>query len=728
MKTIASKTYSIFAGAAVLLSVSSGAFAVPGADMDAHVQTLEAAAGGAVDVSRSNINGKLNFLSTDQKHPILLNVLPGANAEERAQAFMSDYGKAFGLGVASQLRATKVSGKDETGMEHVRLQQLHKGVPVTVGEITVHLRGNSVVSVLAKTLPDLDSLDVTPQISAEDAKRTVHDLLNKLGIDGAHLSQPRLEIFNKGMLDDKQQASHLAWFITAKKIDVRRFIWVDAQRGAVLLHFSQLPDARNRKIYDTNNSNVLPGTLVRSEGGAATGDADADKAYDYSGDTYNYFKNVHARDSYDGAGAPLISTTHYCPESSSCPYQNAFWNGTQMVYGEGFSAADDVDAHELTHAVTEYSANLFYYMQSGALNESFSDIFGETVDLTNKKGTDTAAVRWKMGEDVPGIGVIRDMKNPGAYGDPAKVKDTNFKCNPSTGIFDDQGGVHSNSGVPNHAYALMVDGGTYNGQTITGIGLTKAGKIQYRALTKYLTSGSNFLDNFNALKQSCTDLIGTAGITAADCSQVTKAITAVQMNAPVCSKPLAPALCPAGTTVKNLFLDGLEGGSTKFVFSDTTVWSRLNLYAKTGKWHIDAWPLGSAGDTNTKMASNIVLPAGAKMQFDHSFEFERNSFDATLGYDGGIVEYSTNNGATWIDAAALMTKGLKYNGTISSSYGNPLGGKSAFVGESSGYSATQLDLSSLAGKSVRFRFRIGSDSEVRSFGWDIDNLRVYQCQ
>ena len=89
--------------------------------------------------------------------------------------------------------------------------------------------------------------------------------------------------------------------------------------------------------------------------------------------------------------------------SAECPYQNAFWNGTQMVYGEDFSLADDVDAHELTHAVTEKSASLAYYMQSGALNESFSDIFGETVDLTNGAGTDTAAVRWQLGEDLPGM-------------------------------------------------------------------------------------------------------------------------------------------------------------------------------------------------------------------------------------------------------------------------------------------------------------------------------------
>jgi Zn-dependent metalloprotease len=111
------------------------------------------------------------------------------------------------------------------------------------------------------------------------------------------------------------------------------------------------------------------------------------------------------------------------------------------------------------------------------------------------------------------------------------VSDSQYQCFPLI----DQGGVHTNSGVPNHAYALMVDGGTYNGFTTTGIGLTKAGKIQYRALTRYLVSGSKFLDNYLALQQSCTDLIGTADLSAADCEEVQKALDAVEMSRTPCT-------------------------------------------------------------------------------------------------------------------------------------------------------------------------------------------------
>src|SRR5262249_34043763 len=135
-----------------------------------------------------------------------------------------------------------------------------------------------------------------------------------------------------------------------------------------------------------------------------------------------------------------------------------------------------------------------------------------------------------------------------------------YKCttDQTTG---DHGGVHSNSGVPNHAYALMVDGGSYNGFVITGIGLIKAGKIQYRTLTTYLVSGSDFLDHYNAVKQSCIDLIGVVGITLADCTEVGKALDAVQMANPAPCQPPQPVsvpYCQAGQRPSDIFFDTLE--------------------------------------------------------------------------------------------------------------------------------------------------------------------------
>jgi Zn-dependent metalloprotease len=187
----------------------------------------------------------------------------------------------------------------------------------------------------------------------------------------------------------------------------------------VLLRFSQRPEALDRAVHTAGGTNAQPGLLLRSEGDPATGNLDADKAYDYMGSAYDYYFDRHGRDSFDGSGGLLTATVDFCPDAADCPYANAFWDGVQLVFGAGMSRADDVVAHELTHGVVERTANLFYYMQSGALNEGFADIFGESVDLENGMGNDSGGVRWVFGEDLP-IGPVRNMMNPNAFGTPAR--------------------------------------------------------------------------------------------------------------------------------------------------------------------------------------------------------------------------------------------------------------------------------------------------------------------
>ncbi|MBK8817298.1 MAG: M4 family metallopeptidase [Methylococcaceae bacterium] len=619
----------------------------------------------------------------------------------------------------------------------MRFQQVHQGIPVRGGEIIVHLRGASATAVTAKTLPDIDKVDTVPVVTPVQALDVAKEVLAKeLHVTDATLSKPRLEIFNEGLLSNRQTPTFLAWFIEATKPDVREYIWIDAKRGAVLLHFSMITDAKSRKIYDTNSTNVLPGTLVRNEGGAATADSDVNGAYVYSGDTYDYYFNQHGRDSYDGLGSTIISTVDFCDPARPCPYQNAFWNGAQMVYGVGFSQADDVVAHELTHAVTERSARLIYFMQSGALNESFSDIFGETVDLSNTGGTDTAAVRWLAGENLPG-GAIRSMKDPTLFGHPGKVSDPQYHCNDTFGEANDNGGVHSNSGVPNHAYALMVDGGTYNGQTVIGIGLTKAGKIQYRALTSYLVSTSDFQADYTALQQACSDLIGTAGITVGDCSQVKKALDAVEMNITTCSPPDIPAFCPAGQGPTDVFADDLENNASgkwlnSFLSNGINHWSGCdgvpNIYCPgftaSGRYSFWGSDSGRAGDSKVLMSSPVALPAGSRLQFNHFYSFGN---DGTTFFDGGVIEYSLNGlRGNWIDAGSLINAGAVYGGIINGA-GNPLKSRNAFVGDSLGYTASQLDLSSLSGNNVLFRFRMGTGLVGSDTGWFVDDVRIYTC-
>ncbi len=529
----------------VAVAVMAGGLVGVGQDQPLDPATSIVSADNPADglsVRRRDKRGLARFAAAaPQRRGIRLPVRPNAGGSELALDFVDRYGAQFGIQQRAQLRLRRRTA-DALG-EHVRFEQVHRGVPVTGGQFIVHLSGTDVTAANGAILDDLPD-DVVPTVSPADAileARLTVEEYDPAQAAQARYAAPRLEIWAPEAFGDQLRTPRLAWFVEATADTLRRFIWIDAENGDRLLTFNQMAEAKARSVYTGNAGSLLPGSLLRSEGAPATGDVDADRAYDYSGFAYDYFKNTHNRDSYDGLGAPLVSTVHHCePFPEPCPWNNAYWNGVQMVYGDGYASADDVVAHELTHAVTETSAGLFYYMQSGALNESFSDIFGETVDLTDGAGTDTAGVRWRMGEDLP-IGAIRNMMTPTLFNDPGKMSDAQYVCNPLAE--QGNGGVHTNSGVANHAYALAVDGGVYNGKTIAGIGLTKAGTIWYRALTVYLTPASTFQDAYTAISQSATDLIGTAGITASNRDQVVAALQAVEMHVAqpsACLRLLAP--------------------------------------------------------------------------------------------------------------------------------------------------------------------------------------------
>src|SRR5262245_12342181 len=341
---------------------------------------------------------RVRFASVDRgRRGVRLSTPAGAAADARALAFIDQHGAHFGIRNRDQLRLQRRTAPDAVGTEHVRFQQTHQGVPVTGGQFVVHLRGPEVTAANGRILEDLPE-HVIPTIVAAEALRVASIVMERYApaqAGAAEYVDPRLEVFVPSVFGDDLRPSRLAWFVEATAPGVRQFVWIDAQNGEVLLTFNQAAHAKNRQVYNANSTNVLPGTLARSEGQGEAGVTNVDNAYDYSGHTYDYFKNTHNRDSFDNAGATLVATVDYCPDGSSCPYANAFWNGTQIVFGDGL-VTDDVVAHEWTHAVTENSANLYYYSQSGALNESFSDVFGETIDLLNGSGTDTSTVRWRI--------------------------------------------------------------------------------------------------------------------------------------------------------------------------------------------------------------------------------------------------------------------------------------------------------------------------------------------
>ncbi|HEX6469946.1 MAG TPA: M4 family metallopeptidase [Streptosporangiaceae bacterium] len=271
------------------------------------------------------------------------------------------------------------------------------------------------------------------------------------------------------------------------------------------------PPVPNRTIKDAKHREQLPGDTVRTEGGRATGDAAADTAYDWLGVTFEFYEKAYGRDSIDGGGLPMVSTVHYGER-----YDNAFWNGEQMVYGDGdgtlftaFTGPLDVTGHELTHGVTQFTAGLAYFGQSGALNESMSDVFGSLIKQYHLGQTADQA-DWLIGQGLLAASVhgvaLRSMKAPGtAYDDPQMGKD------PQPGHMDhyvrtgrDNGGVHINSGIPNRAFYLAA-------AEIGGHAWERAGKVWYEALTGgELASDADF-ERFAAVTAATASKLFGAG-------------------------------------------------------------------------------------------------------------------------------------------------------------------------------------------------------------------------
>ena len=286
---------------------------------------------------------------------------------------------------------------------------------------------------------------------------------------------------------EKGTAKQRSWALQTMAMDnTFRAIRAGAQPRAPLpktrARALALEGQKQRTIYDARNSQTLPGIVVRTEGSQPGSDVAVNEAYDGLGATYDLFWDIYERNSIDDEGMPLNATVHFGNE-----YNNAFWNGERMVFGDGdgelfnrFTISIDVIGHELAHGVTEDEGGLIYFFQPGALNESVSDVFGSLVKQRVLNQTATQA-DWLIGaglftQNVHGV-ALRSMKAPGtAYDDPVIGKDPqpahmkNFKY-----TFEDNGGVHINSGIPNHAFYLAAT-------QIGGYAWEKAGHIWYETL------------------------------------------------------------------------------------------------------------------------------------------------------------------------------------------------------------------------------------------------------
>ncbi|MEX1343606.1 MAG: M4 family metallopeptidase [Candidatus Limnocylindrales bacterium] len=688
--------------------------------------------------------------------------LSAADARGKARKFVDRYGSLFGLAdPAAELRlretarnlapASGSTGAAGAGRPNatVRFDQVRRGVPVMGGEIVVQLtEDGAVLSAAGEVLPSAAGARTQATIGVKQAltaaARWVARELNRKPAAVATASEG-LAIYDPRVMDDPTLApagTRLVWRVdatvpaTRRQQADRRLVVVDARSGQVLTTIGRRYTALDRRVCDNKNqpgrSWTCSGPFARVEGQPWINQGDVDAAYRHMGVVYDYFKSRFGRDGIDDKGSRMKATVRYCP-SYGCPWRNAEWRwgAQQATFGRGWAKADDIVAHEFTHGILDHEAPLFYHYQSGAINESYADVFGELVDLAYSGGKDTASSRWKIGEDTP-IGWFRDMRNPPAKGHPDRVRSPRWHT--STRDF---GGVHRNNGVGNKAAYLMAAGGSFRGYRIKGIGRERTARVWYQALTTRLTSAANYVDLADALVSACTDLAGTKNITFAHCKSVRQATRATQMN--LRPRKLAPAgapVCGPRKTPYYLLQDDLEDpaaggwtymrttGTRKGWFwpqnpNDQAGWDGTWGYGKVNFYAPD---YGRRMDSTMRMTSAVELPPKAFLRFAHGYSFDR---DSKRRYDGGIVEIKVDDGP-WRAVSGLFTHG-KYNGTIAQGYGNPLAGKRAFTGDSRGWAKARLDLSRFAGSKVKVRFRMGSDRQVGGRGWYVDDIRIYTC-
>ncbi len=477
-------------------------------------------------------------------------------AAGRGRDFWAAYGPAFGVRDAATELRLRSAKTDVRGVTHLRYDQRHRGLAVHARQLLVHLDSRDVIAVNGEFEAGID-VGTEPTVSAAQAKELATQALRKLGTRPTGVD-PKLLVYVHPV-----EGARLAWRVavpTSRPFGLWR-VFVDARTAAILASHDDLHTARDRHTHTNGNAAAcnnfgndchLPGAERLDESGCTVPSCDVvlTETHARTGEVYDYFSSRFGRDSYDDHGSPLISTAHFAQS-----FDNAFWcpddcmdalfapghQGGQMVYGDGsysgtgtcgscFSALGrdpDVVTHELTHAVTSSTSDLVYDGQSGALNESYSDVFAAFKDDDGD--------RWLIGEQsfTPGTAgdALRSMSDPAALGQPGHMDEYVYTDY-------DSRGVHTNSGIPNRAAYLLAEGAH------DSVGLAVAEDLYYCALTDTLFATADFAVNLAALKL-CAQIWypDDASVEAA----VAKAFAAVGIvNQPAVLTPTGGAVLQAG--------------------------------------------------------------------------------------------------------------------------------------------------------------------------------------
>jgi bacillolysin len=737
------------------LVISTAALAAPspataGAPADAHRATdqvrtasaLRALVAGRGGIESDPTSGAVTFVSFGDGQPIgPADDDPGS----ASRAFVDRYGQAFGvddpaMDLVESRRTESLSGVS------VRYQQQQDGVPVLGGDVVVAVDADGHVLASTAKVSPAPEVTTTPTISATSAVATAISLTSRDGdVASADLiaTTPSLWIYDPALLHASGLPTvRLVWRIEVRNAagDVDRFVLIDARSGRVALQFSQVAHVKDREVCDNANtpgaSPVCTAPVLAEGGDAAAANTEVRHAYEFAGATYDFYLDVLGRDSIDGQGMTLVSTVRHCT-LTSCPYENAYWDGSQMVYGDGYASGLDVVAHELTHGVTQFSSDLLYYGESGAINESMSDVIGEIIELVNSPASDPDQLAWLQGEDIPGLGAVRSMSDPTAFGDPDRMTSPLY-----VGSAVDHHGVHANSGVSNKAAYLMAMGGVFNGRNMgAGIGLTKTAMVYYEAQASLLALGSDYSDLANVLPQACAQLQAGGEVTGPDCAIVAQAVAATEMalepTAPGASLHQPP--CDTGKIVTStVFSDGIQTGAPGWSTAGTVAGAQWTFgAARSADLALFGPDLPITSQSVARLTAGITIPASGTtyLEFEHAFQFDygiNGSGQPTAFYDGGQVAYSTTGPAgAYSDLASLPGAAVLngYNHVVTNYLGstNPLVGLTAFTAESPGWQTTRVNVSALAGQTVNFEWYIATDGSVGGAGWMVDDVRVYQC-
>ena len=462
--------------------------------------------------------------------------------DETAVNFIEKNKSLFKLDNAKDKLKVQKSEKDSLGFTHVKMGQYINNLPIKDKTVTLHYNKSGQVTNITgevenkiESISQLGSKSIQPEDAVEIAKKefsytelayepTVETIAYIKDGQAYKTYKVNIKFYEPTITNYDVYVEASSGTILAKEDKIRydgattgTGTAVDGSTKPLNLYLSsskyQLKDASKASsgsqilTYTANNKQTEPGTLISNSTNTFNTETlkAAVSAHYYAGVVYDFYKNLFGRNSIDNNGMNLVSTVHY-----DSNYNNAFWDGSQMVYGDGdgttftyLSGDLDVVGHEMTHGVTERTANLNYSDQSGALNESMSDVLGVLIqtydkyDVKNGGNWTFNAADWVVGDAVytpntPGD-ALRSLSNPTLYDQPDNM--SNYYTTSS-----DNGGVHTNSGIPNKAAYLIAK----------SIGNEKTAKIYYRALTQYMTSTTDFSGAKNALVQAATDLYGAS--------------------------------------------------------------------------------------------------------------------------------------------------------------------------------------------------------------------------